>query len=110
MMHRNLANRSLSAFAGATLLMLSVGQASAFTLASPSLDQPFASSHLEKVWWDRWGNWHPNAPRWGWNPGWGSSYGDGYDYGQSYGYDQKRWCYWHPRACGVETEEPDESD
>jgi hypothetical protein len=47
--------------------------ASAFTLASPNLGHSFAADgQLDKVWWDRWGRWHPNwGPRWGWRPGWG---------------------------------------
>jgi hypothetical protein len=54
-------------------MILAAAPAPAFTLSSPSLDQPVVSGGIEKVWWDRWGRWHPNRPwgwrRWGW--GWG---------------------------------------
>ncbi|HLH10306.1 MAG TPA: hypothetical protein VKV77_00330 [Methylovirgula sp.] len=48
-----------------------------------------SSSLVQHVWWHRcwhcgWG-WH----RWGWHRPWG--YGWGW---------HRRWCYWHPRACG----------
>ena len=47
------------------MLFLTAGPSPAFTLSSPSLDQPVVSGQIEKVWWDRWGYWHPNRP-WGW--------------------------------------------
>lgn len=56
----NLTNCSIAALAGATMFMLSLSPASAFTLSGPSLGEPVASAQIEKVWWDRWGNWHPN--------------------------------------------------
>jgi hypothetical protein len=54
---------SLAALAGFALLSLTTSPASAFTLSSPSLDGPTASAPIEKVWWDRWGNWRPNRHR-----------------------------------------------
>jgi hypothetical protein len=78
-MSRHLATCSIAALAGAAMLTLSMGSASAFTLASPSLENSVASAQVEKVWWRHyWG-----GPRWG--GGWGY---------------HRRWCYWHPRACG----------
>lgn len=58
---RKLAGCSFAALAGAVMMMLSMGPASAFTLASPSLEQP--SAQIQKVWWhhrhcwrNRWGH------------------------------------------------------
>jgi hypothetical protein len=68
-MHRNLATYSLAALAGAAMLTLSIGPASAFTLASPSLEQPFASAQIEKV-YCRWGR-----CGYGWRGGYGYGYG-----------------------------------
>jgi hypothetical protein len=45
------------------MLALTATPSSAFTLSSPSLEQPVASAGIDKVWWDRWGRWHPNV-RW----------------------------------------------
>lgn len=76
MLSRNLATCSLAALAGAAMLALSMGPASAFTLASPSLEQPLASSQIAKVWWDRWGRWHPNwGYRWGYRHCWRGYWG-----------------------------------
>jgi hypothetical protein len=55
-----LASRSMAALVGAAMLALSMNPASAFTLSGPSLDGPVASAAIQKVWWDRWGNWRPN--------------------------------------------------
>lgn len=56
---RSVAGYSAAAIAGASMLALSLSPASAFTLSSPSLERPVASAQIEKVWWDRWGRWHP---------------------------------------------------
>ena len=58
MLSKKLASFSLAAAVGAAMLASSMGSASAFTLASPSLEQSYAASHVEKVWYDRWGRWH----------------------------------------------------
>jgi hypothetical protein len=75
------------------MLGLSTTSASAFTLSSPALDQPAATTQVEKVWWHHY---------WGWGPGWGWGFrpwywGPGYGYG--YGWRHRHWCYWHPGAC-----------
>lgn len=76
-MSRKLAICSLAALAGAAMLALSMSPASAFTLASPSLEQPVASAQIEKVWWHHgWGGgwhggWHHGWGGGGWGPGWG---------------------------------------
>ena len=67
MISRQLKTCSLAALAGAAMLAVSIHSASAFTLASPSLEQPYASGQIEKVWWDHWHHWHG----WGPGPGWG---------------------------------------
>jgi hypothetical protein len=63
----------LAAAAGAALMIVaSSGPSSAFTLSSPSLDQPVVTANIQHVWWDRWGRWHPNIWGWGWrHPYWG---------------------------------------
>jgi hypothetical protein len=58
---RSTAIYGLGALAGAGLLALSMTSASAFTLAGPSLDKSVAQTQIDKVWWDRWGRWHPNG-------------------------------------------------
>jgi hypothetical protein len=57
------ARLSLAALAGFALLSLATSPASAFTLSGPSLSDSAASAPIEKVWWDRWGNWRPNRHR-----------------------------------------------
>ena len=67
MFTRTLANCTLAALTGAAMLTLSLGSASAFTLASPSSEKSFASSQIDKVQWhhhhrhcwrSRWGHMH----------------------------------------------------
>ena len=73
MVNRILVGGFVAAVAGAAMVAISSVPASAFTLASPSLEAPVAGANVDKVWWDRWGNWHP-GPRWGYGgpgPGWG---------------------------------------
>ena len=74
----------LAALAGAAMLALSMSSASAFTLAAPSLEQPFAAAQIDKVWWHHgWGGgwgWHHG---WGWHRPWG--WGGGPYYGGYYG-------------------------
>ncbi|WP_113887451.1 hypothetical protein [Roseiarcus fermentans] len=68
---------ALAAIAGAAVVVgAAAGPSAAFTLSAPSLAAPIAGSDVERVWWDRWGRWHPNRP-WGWGPppprwGWGA--------------------------------------
>jgi hypothetical protein len=73
MVNRILVGGFVAAVAGAAMVAISSVPASAFTLASPSLEAPVAGANVDKVWWDRWGNWHP-GPRWGYGapgPRWG---------------------------------------
>jgi hypothetical protein len=55
--------RSAAALAAASFVLLSLSPASAFTLPGPSLAGPVASAEVQRVWWDRWGNWHRNGHR-----------------------------------------------
>jgi hypothetical protein len=80
------------------LITASSGPSAAFTLSSPSLEQPVAAAGVEHVWWDRWGRWHPNG--WGWRAppwrpwGWRGPY--------AYGYGPVRHCWigrWGYRHC-----------
>jgi hypothetical protein len=79
-MSRKLATCSLAALAGAAMLALSMSPASAFTLAAPSLEQPFASAQIDKVWWHHGYGW---GGGWGWHRPWG--WGGGPYYGGYYG-------------------------
>jgi hypothetical protein len=55
---------AIAALAGVAMLVASNG-ADAFTLSSPSLDQPVAAADIQQVWWH--GGWHRG---WGWGGGW----------------------------------------
>lgn len=80
MQSRTLANVALAGLAGAAMLTISMGPASAFTLASPSLEQSVASAQIDKVWWRRGYGWRGYGWRgYGWR-------GYGYPYGYGYGY------------------------
>ena len=96
-MSRKLAAYSLSALAGASMLALSMSPASAFTLAAPSLEQPFAAAQIDKVWWRHyWGGgwgWHHG---WGWHRpwGWGGGWGPGWGWRHCWrGYWGRLHCY-----------------
>jgi hypothetical protein len=77
MLSRKFIVGSLGALVGASMLAVSLSPASAFTLAAPSLEQPVASSQIDKVWWrGGWGGgWHG-----GWRGGWGSGWRGGWGY------------------------------
>ncbi len=103
MVLRLLSRGVIAAVAGATMLAASSAPSSAFTLASPSLEQPVASADVQSVWWHGgwhrgWGwhrgyGWHGGWHRWGWGGGWGPRYGFAPVYH----------CWWGPwgRRCGV---------
>lgn len=64
MLARSFLRCSVSTLASVAMLVVSLSPASALTLVAPSLEQPFASSQIEKVWWCRWGcgrGWGPAA-------------------------------------------------
>ena len=68
MVLRILSRGAIAAVIGATMLAASSVPSSAFTLASPSLEQPVASADVQSVWWH--GGWHGGlawrlAPRMG---------------------------------------------
>jgi hypothetical protein len=60
MLSRKTTTSGLAAIA-AVMLLATAGPLSAFTLSSPSVEQPFVKAPIEHVWWDRWGRWHPNG-------------------------------------------------
>ncbi|MGD0721247.1 MAG: hypothetical protein ABR970_09410 [Roseiarcus sp.] len=57
-----------AALAGASMLAAASSAASAFTLPGPSLAQPSAQAQIQRVWWDRWGRWHPDRYAYGYGP------------------------------------------
>ncbi|HEV3044948.1 MAG TPA: hypothetical protein VGY52_13890 [Roseiarcus sp.] len=64
-MKLSLSTKALGALAGAAFLTASMSApASAFTLSSPSISEPFSAGQVDKVWWHH-GYWHP-----GWGHGW----------------------------------------
>jgi hypothetical protein len=82
-----------AAVAGAAMMTLSMAPASAFTLAGPTLTQPLASAQIDKVWYDRYGRWHPGVYRYGYRyPAYG------YHYGYYHGYRCVRGYYGHVRC------------
>jgi hypothetical protein len=103
----------IAAFAGAAMLAASSVPSSAFTLTSPSLEQPVVGADIQNVYWHGgwhggwrggwhrgWG-WRGGWHRWGWagGPRWGYGWGPRYDYGFGGGYR----CWWTPwgfRRCG----------
>ena len=60
---RILSRGAIAAVVGATMLAASSAPSPAFTLSSPSLEQPVVHSDVESVWWH--GGWHR-----GWHGGW----------------------------------------
>jgi hypothetical protein len=80
-----LASRSIAALAGASLLALSLGPASAFTIAGPSLEHSVASAQTDKVWWRGGYGWRGG---WGWRGGYGWRGGWGY---RGWGYPGYGW-------------------
>jgi hypothetical protein len=116
MVLRILSRGAIAAFAGAVMLAASSTPSPAFTLASPSLEQPVVSADVQSVWWH--GGWHGGWHRgWGWHHGWGwrggwHRYGWGggwhrwgYGWGgpRYYGWGGGYRCWWTPwgfRRCG----------
>jgi len=81
MANRILAGGFAAALAGAAMLAISSAPASAFTLASPSLEKPVAAADIDHVFC----RWHCGGG-WGWHRGWGPGWGPGWG--------------WHHRHCG----------
>lgn len=89
------------------LATVTLGEASAAVPAPGPISVPQADSTghgmVQKAQWHggwgygygpRWG-----YRRWGYGPGWGYRRWGGY-YGPGWGWGRRRWCYWHPYACG----------
>lgn len=98
----------IAAFAGAAMLAASSAPSGAFTLSTPSLEQPVVSGNVESVYWRHWGGWHGGWRRgWGWHGGWhrwgwGPRYGWGWRH-RYYGFAPGWHCWWTPwgvRRCG----------
>lgn len=53
----------LAGLAAATLAA-TLSPASAFTLAGPPALERSAVAPIDRVWYDQWGNWHPNRAWW----------------------------------------------
>lgn len=68
MFTRVLTGGAAAALAGAAMLAISATSASAFTLTSPSLEAPVASSNIEHVWWH---HHHHHHHRHCWRGRWG---------------------------------------
>jgi hypothetical protein len=107
MVLRILSRGAIAAVVGATMLAASSAPSPAFTLSSPSLEQPVVGADVETVWWHHgWhGGWHRG---WGWHRGygWGGGWHRwGYGWGgpRYYGYGGGYRCWWTPwgfRRCG----------
>ena len=103
MVLRILSHGAIAAVAGAAMLALSSAPSPAFTLSSPSIEQPVVGADVQSVWWH--GGWHGGWHRgWGWRGGW-HRYGWGGGWGPRYGYGfaPVYHCWWGPwgRRCGV---------
>ncbi len=106
---RILSRGAIAAIAGATMLAASSAPSPAFTLSSPSLEQPVVGADVESVWWH--GGWH-RGWHGGWHRGWGWHRGMGWRGGwHRYGWGGPRYygfgggyrCWWTPwgfRRCG----------
>lgn len=55
-----ISTRLAGALAGASMLAAAAGPAAAFTLSSPGPEAVAAGPQIQKVWYDRWGRWHPH--------------------------------------------------
>ncbi len=107
---RILSGGAIAAIAGAAMLAASSAPAPAFTLSSPSLEQPAVAAGVESVYWRHWGGWHGGWHRgwhhgWGWHGGWHRwGWHRGWGWGPHYyGYAPVYHCWWGPwgRRCGV---------
>jgi len=106
MVFRILSRGAIAALAGAAMLAATSAPSSAFTLSSPSLEQPVVGADVQSVWWH--GGWHGGWHRgWGWHRGYG--WGGGWHrwgggWGPRYGFAPVYHCWWTPwgfRRCGV---------
>jgi len=94
MVSRLVPGGALAALAGAAMLVAaSASPSSAFTLSSPSLEQPVVSADIQEVWWRQWG-----GGGWGWHHGWGwhRPWGWGWHRPWRPVYHPWRRCWWGP--------------
>jgi hypothetical protein len=96
MVSRLVPGGALAALAGAAMFIAaSTSPSSAFTLSSPSLEQPVISADVQDVYWRHWG-WHGG---WGWHHGWGWHRPWGWGWHRPWGpvyYHPWRRCWWGP--------------
>ena len=71
MVSRILSGGAIAAVAGAAMLAVSSAPSPAFTLSSPSLEQPVAAAALSLLLARRMASWMGPAWGWGWHRGWG---------------------------------------
>jgi len=94
MVSRLVPGGALAALAGAAMFIAaSTSPSSAFTLSSPSLEQPVVSADIQEVWWRHWG-----GGGWGWHHGWGwhRPWGWGWHRPWRPVYHPWRRCWWGP--------------
>src|ERR1700735_545792 len=78
-MKLSFSTKALGALAGVAMVAATMASpASAFTLSSPSIDEPFTAAQIDKVWCYHCG--------WGWHRPWGYGYGWGWHRPWGYGY------------------------
>lgn len=108
MVLRILSRGAIAAIAGAAMLSASTAPSPAFTLSSPSLEQPVVAGSATPVYWHGgWGwhrgwGWHGGWHRWGWGGGW-HRWGYGWGGPRYYGFAPGWRCWWTPwgfRRCG----------
>lgn len=96
-------------FGAIAFAAITLGVASAAPASGPiSASQADGTDHgmVQKAqWYGGWG--YGYGPGWGYRrwggygPGWGyRRWGGYYGYGPGWGWGRRRWCYWHPYACG----------
>ncbi len=92
MVSRLVPGSALTAVAGAAMFVAASSSPSpAFTLSSPSLEQPVLSSDIQDVYWCRWGR----CGGWGWHR-WGYWHPYHAYYYRPYYYRHWRRCWWGP--------------
>jgi hypothetical protein len=80
MLSRSISGGALAAIAGAVMLAATAVPSDAFTLSSPSLEQPVLSTDIQDAYWCRlgrcggWG-WRRWGGGWGWYRPWGRPWG-----------------------------------
>jgi len=82
----------IAGIAGSAMLLATCAPSAAFTLSSPSLEQPVAAAGVENVWWGRGGGWRRNG--WGWRGRWGGGWRGGWGWHRPVGRCWGHWRCW----------------